>query len=299
MGLTEFGDILVAGILRGGLFVLMALGLSLIFGVMNIPNFAHGEFYMFGAYFAYFSYTLLGFNPIICIIVAAIGGFFAGGIIEMTAFKALRKRSKGNWVMNSFLLTVGLSILLQNLAQTVFGVRFMGIHHYWPGSIQLLPAMSISIDRFIGFGVALTTVLLFWAFLTKTKTGNSIRAVSEDENGAMLVGIKLNRVHTLTFALGAMLAAIAGATLLSINPASPTMGLGPLYKSWFVVVLVGMGNVWGTIIGGLIVGIIEAFSYYTLGAGWQDVISLTVIVVILSLKPSGLFGKAVRGVWER
>lgn len=102
MELSAIGDILVAGILRGGLFVLMALGLSLIFGVMNIPNFAHGEFYMLGAYFAYFAKTMFGLNPILCIIIAAIGGFIAGSIIEMTAFKALRKRSKGNWVMNSF-----------------------------------------------------------------------------------------------------------------------------------------------------------------------------------------------------
>ncbi len=299
MELSAIGDILVAGLLRGGLFVLMALGLSLIFGVMNIPNFAHGEFYMLGAYFAYFSRTLLGLNPVLCIIMAALGGFIAGSIIEMTAFKALRKRSKGNWVMNSFLLTVGLSILLQNLAQATLGVRFMGISHYWQGSISLLPNISVSIDRFAGFVIAMATVALFYLFLHKTKTGNSIRAVSEDEDGAMLVGIKMNKVHTLTFALGALLAAIAGAALLSINPAYPTMGLAPLYKSWFVVILVGMGNVWGTVIGGFIVGIVEAFSYYNLGAGWQDVVSLMVIITILALKPSGIFGKSVRGVWDR
>lgn len=299
MDLGAFGDVFVAGITRGGLFVLMAVGLSLIFGVMNIPNFAHGEFYMIGAYAAYFSVTVFGLNPILCIVVAAIVGFIIGSFIEMTAFKALRYRSKGNWVMNSFLLTVGLSIFLQNMAQAVIGVRFMGISHYWQGNITVLPNISMSIDRFAGFVIAMITVLLLWAFLHKTKAGNSIRAVSEDETGAMLVGIKLNRVHTLTFALGAMLAAIAGAALLSINPAYPTMGLSPLYKSWFVVILVGMGNVWGTVIGGFIVGLVEAFSYYNLGAGWQDVVSLVVIITVLALKPSGIFGKTVRGVWDR
>ena len=299
MELSAVWDIMVAGILRGGLFVLMALGLSLIFGVMNIPNFAHGEFYMLGAYFAYFAYVLLEVNPILCILIAAFGGFACGSVIEMAAFKTLRRRSKGDWVMNSFLLTVGLSIVLQNAAQAVFGVRFMGIDSYWKGSVGWISNMNVTYDRLAAFGIAMATVGIFWAFLHKTRTGNSIRAVSEDENGAMLVGINLNRIHTLTFAIGAMLAAIAGATLLSINPAYPTMGLAPLYKSWFVVILVGMGNIWGTIIGGLLVGMVEAFSYYNLGAGWQDLVSLLVIILVLWLKPSGLFGKSVKGIWER
>lgn len=299
MELSAILDILVAGIVRGGLFVMMALGLSLIFGVMNIPNFAHGEFYMIGAYCAYYANAVYGLNPIVSIALAGVGGFIAGTLIERTAFSALRKRSVGNWVMNSFLLTAGISIMLQNLAQTIMGVKYMGIRNYWEGNINLLPNISISIDRFAAFSIAMITVLIFWAFLHKTKTGNSIRAVSENENGAMLVGINLNKVFTLTFALGAMLAAIAGAALLSINPAYPTIGMAPLYKSWYVVILVGMGNIWGTIIGGFIVGLIEAFSYYNLGAGWQDVVSLVFIMLILALKPSGLFGKSVKGVWDK
>ncbi|MDW7730589.1 MAG: branched-chain amino acid ABC transporter permease [Bacillota bacterium] len=299
MDLSAITDIIIAGIVRGGLFVMMALGLSIIFGVMNIPNFAHGEFYMIGAYCAYYANAVYGLNPIVSIALAGMGGFAVGALIEKTAFTALRKKSVGNWVMNSFLLTAGLSIMLQNLAQAIMGVRYMGIRNYWEGNINILPSVSISIDRFAAFIIAMVTVVFFWAFLHKTKTGNSIRAVSEDENGAMLVGINLNKVHTLTFSLGAMLAAIAGAALLSINPAYPTIGLAPLYKSWYVVILVGMGNIWGTIIGGFLVGLIEAFSYYNLGAGWQDVVSLVIIMLILALKPSGLFGKSVKGVWDR
>jgi len=298
MDLSATGDILLAGVLRGGLFVLMAMGLSLVFGVMNIPNFAHGEFYMLGAYFAYFAYAVFGLNPILAIMIAGVGGFVCGAIMERTAFRALRVRQKENWVMNSFLLTAGLSIVLQNSTQALVGTKFMGISQFWPGSVSLI-GMNVSIDRLAGFVVAMLSVLIFWFFLTKTKTGNSIRAVSEDEAGAMLVGINLNRIYTLTFSIACMLAAVAGGALLSINPAYPTMGLAPLYKSWFVVILVGMGNIGGTIIGGFIVGMVEALSYYNLGAGWQDVISLMVIIVILLFKPSGLFGKEVKGIWER
>lgn len=298
MDFSATGDILLAGVLRGGLFVLMAMGLSLVFGVMNIPNFAHGEFYMLGAYFAYYAYAVLGLNPILAIMIAGAGGFICGAIMERTAFRALRVRQKENWVMNSFLLTAGLSIVLQNSTQALVGTKFMGISQFWPGSVPIM-GMNVSIDRLAGFVVAMLSVVIFWFFLTKTKTGNSIRAVSEDEAGAMLVGINLNRIYTLTFSIACMLAAVAGGALLSINPAYPTMGMAPLYKSWFVVILVGMGNIGGTIIGGFIVGMVEALSYYNLGAGWQDVISLMVIIIILLFKPSGLFGKEVKGIWER
>ena len=127
----------------------------------------------------------------------------------------------------------------------------------------------------------------------------AIRAVAQDERGAMLVGIELDRIHTLSFGLSSMLAGIAGASLLSINPAYPTMGLLPLAKSWLVVILAGLGNIRGAIIGGFIVGIVEAASYYFLGAGWQDVTSVTMLIIILLFKPSGLFGTEVKGILER
>jgi branched-chain amino acid transport system permease protein len=162
MELSAIIDILIAGIVRGGLFVMMALGLSIIFGVMNVPNFAHGEFYMIGAYCAYYANAVYGLNPIVSIALAGMGGFAAGAIIEKTAFTALRKKSVGNWVMNSFLLTAGLSIMLQNLAQAIMGVRYMGIRNYWEGSINILPNVSISIDRFAAFLIAMVTVAFFW-----------------------------------------------------------------------------------------------------------------------------------------
>lgn len=299
MELSGYLDLVINGVVRGGFYILMAMGLSLVFGVMNIPNFAHGEFYMLGAYFAFFSYTLLGGNPILSILIAAVGGFICGSIIEKLTFYPLRRRTQSNWIMNSFMVTAGISFMLQNLTQAVIGVNFKGINQYWAGTVNILGTMNIANDRIVGFVIAIVVVAIFWLFLTKTKTGNSIRAVAENETGAVLAGINLNRVHTLTFALSCMLAAIAGAALLSINPAYPTMGLAPLYKSWFVVILVGLGNIGATIVGGLIVGILEAATYYNLGAGWMDVVSLTIIILILLVKPSGLFGKAVKGIWER
>ena len=299
MDLLKIWDLIISGVLRGGIYVMMSMGLSLVFGVMNIPNFAHGEFYMIGAYVAYFGYVLMGLNPILCMLMACFSGFVAGALLEKTCFYPLRLSSKGNWVMNSFMVTAGIAFILQNLAQAIIGVNVMGIDHFWGGSVDFISGMAISTDRMAAFLVGMGSAVLFWLFLKYSRTGNAIRAVSEDEEGAVLIGINLNNIHTLTFALSAMLAALAGAILLSITPAYPMMGLQPLYKSWFVVILVGMGNVGATFIGGILVGLIEAISYYALGAGWQDVISLCVIILVLLVRPSGLFGSDVKGVWER
>lgn len=294
MDVSAIWDLLVGGILRGGMYVLMAMGLSLVFGVMKIPNFAHGEFYMLGAYFAYFACVVWGFPPAVAIIIAAAGGFLSGAIIEKSTFYPLRKKSRGDWIMNSFLVTAGLSFILQNLALSLLGADFRGVPQYWVGSVTWFSGLNISVDRVVAFLIAMGSVGIFWLFLKKTKTGNAILAVSEHETGAMLMGIELNKIHTLTFALSSMLAAIAGAALLSIIPAYPTMGLQPLYKSWFVVILVGLGNIQATLIGGFIVGIIEAFASFSLGSMWQDVISLSIIILVLLFKPTGLFGKKLK-----
>lgn len=287
----QLWDVLATAILRGGIYALMAVGLSLVFGVMNIANFAHGEFYMMGAYFSYFAYSVFGLGPITSILVAGILAFFLGAIIERGFFHPLRKRSKKNWLMNTFLLTLGISIIMQNTVRMVWGPKYRGVTQFWSGRISLFTSMEVATDRVVGFIIAMTAITLLWYFLNHTRTGRAIRAVSQDETGASLMGVDLNRIHTLTFSLSCMLAAIAGACLLSINPAFPTMGTNPLYKSWFVLILVGMGNIWGSIYGGLIVGLLETVSYYRFGAGWQDVISLVIIILILLLKPSGLFAK--------
>jgi len=282
--------LLIGGFLRGGMYVLMAMGLSLVFGVMKVPNFAHGEFYMIGAYFSFFSVAKWGLPPLLGFVVAALGGFVIGAVIGKVVFEPLHNKSKGDWILNSFLVTAGLAFILQNSAQALLGVNFKGVVQLFDGNIPFA-GMNVSFDRLIGFAVAMVAVLAFWLFLKKTKTGNAITAVSEHETGAMLMGIDIKLMHILTFSLSCMLAAIAGAALISINPAFPTMGVQPLAKSWLVVILVGLGNIESTLVGGLMVGLIETFASYYFGTVWQDVICLSIVVAILVLKPSGLFGK--------
>jgi len=287
-------DLMVTGILRGGLYALMAVGLSLVLGVMNIPHFAHGEFYMLGAYAAYLVHGVWGLDPSLAILGGALAGLLAGALVERLVFYPLRRRSPEQWTLNTFLVTVGLSVFMQNSAQTLWGSKFRGIRQYWPGTIHLGSRMGISIDRTVAFLIAILAIGVFWLFLAHTRLGRAIRAVAQDETGAMLVGIDIHRIHMLTFALSSMLAAIAGASLLSLNPAHPSMGLAPLYKSWYVVILVGLGNVGGSIAGGFIVGLLETFSSYVFGSSWQDVVSLPVLILILIFKPAGIFSRQLK-----
>jgi branched-chain amino acid transport system permease protein len=297
----EIFDFLMTGLLRGGMYSLMAVGLTLVFGVMNIANFAHGEFYMLGAFFGFFSYNVLNLGPLGSIAAAGLGVFIVAGLVERTLFRALRRRSKKQWLMNTFLLTLGISIIMQNGAKLIWGNQYRGITQMWK-SFSWLSQYGLPPDRVISFLIAMSSIAAFVLFLNKTNTGRAIRAVSQDEVGASLVGINLGFIHTLVFALSGLMAGVAGASLLSITPAYPYMGMMPLYKSWFVLILVGMGNIGGSIVGGLLLGFLEtlATSYLSvyLGSGSQEFICLTVIIASLLFKPNGLFGKAVKGASE-
>jgi len=297
MEISTILNILSTGLLRGGLFALTAIGLSLVLGVMNIPNFAHGEFSMIGAYAASFL-LLAGLAPHWVILLTAVVCLAAGVIMEKAMIFPLWKRNREDWVNNTFLLTAGLSFVLMNAAQAIWGAEYFGTESFWKGSLHL-GSIGVSYDRVIGFLIAVVAIVGFWLFLQRTHTGRAIRAASQSEPGALLVGINLERIRTLTFALSCMLAGLAGAILLPINPAFPTMGQMWLTKSWFVVILVGLGNIPAAIVGGFLVGLLEATSYYFLSAGWQQVLSLSILTLVLAVKPSGLFGSTVKGVMER
>jgi branched-chain amino acid transport system permease protein len=304
--------ILVNTVVTGGMLALVAMGLALVFGVMNIPMFAHGEYFMIGTLAAYYVFTpmnayatnhpgsLLGsLGPLVTIAVAMLMGALAGVASEVLVFSQLRKRSRENWVMNSFLLTVGLSVVLINAHQLFFGADFKGIVRYWSGPPLSIMDVFISRDRVAAFLLAVVVVLAFWLFLGYTRTGRAIRAVSQDETGALIVGIGLNAILMLTMAISCSLAAVAGASLLFMYPSYPSVGLEPLYMAWFVVILAGLGNVLGAVVGAFIVALLKVLTVEYIGAGWDFVVPSVLIIVILVLKPSGLFGSEVRGILDK
>lgn len=303
--------ILVNTVVTGGMLGLVAMGLAIILGVLNIAQFAHGEYFMIGGLTAYYVITplqnyleghpnafLVMVSPFIAMIMATVVGAAAGAVTELLCFRPLRARSRTNWVMNSFLLTVGISVILVNGDQLLFGTDFKGITHYWPGVVSIA-GVFMSIDRVMAFILAVVIVIGFWVFMKYSRTGQAIRAVAQDEMGALMVGIGLEWIMVLTMALGCAMAAVAGASLLFMYPSYPTVGLEPLYMAWFVVILVGLGNVMGALIGGFMVSLLKVLTVAYVGEGWQFVIPSVLIILVLIFKPSGVFGSEVRGVLDQ
>jgi len=303
--------ILVNTIITGGMWALMAIGIALLFGVMNVSNFAHGEYFMLGSLIAFFIYmpiskyvisspdSILSYiGPLIAIMGGALGGVLSGGITERLIFKQLRMRNRQGWLLNCFLITTGLSVIMQNAHQLFFGTNFKGILAYWDfPSISIL-GVNVSIDRLATFVIAMLTMLAFYLFMIYSTTGKSIRAVSQDEKGARMVGISVDSVHLITFSLACGLAALAGACLLFIFPSYPMAGVVPLYNSWFVIILVGFGNVAGSVPGGFIIGLFQVLTRTYFGEGWETVVPVLLIAAVLVVRPSGIFATKVRTIWD-
>lgn len=312
IGFTSGPVMIVNIIVTGGMWALLAVGLALVFGVMNIPHFAHGESFMVGGYVAYFVFTpiheylkdnpnaLLGaLAPFAGFIAAFLVGAVLGILVERIVFAPLRHRGKTGWVMNTFLLTVGLSFVMTNGTNLLIGSNFRGIPRYWDMDPLEVFGMRLTVDRLAAFGVAIATIAAVWFFLRRTRTGRAIRAVSQDETGALLVGIDLDFIHTLTYSLATATAALAGACLLFMFQAYPTVGLKPLYFAWYVVMLVGLGNVAGAIVGGFIVAVLQAATQQFIGIAWEEVVPTFMMIAVLVLAPSGIFGSEVKGIQEQ
>ncbi|MEH0022563.1 MAG: branched-chain amino acid ABC transporter permease [Desulfobacter sp.] len=304
--------LLINTVVTGGMLALVATGLTLMLGVLNIAMFAHGEFFMVGSLAAFYVFTpisefisenpeswLVNFGPLVAIFAAMVAGAAAGIVSEKLVFGPLRRRSTDNWVMNSFLLTVGLSVLLVNLHQLIFGADFKGIVGYWSGMPVSIADVYISRDRAMAFVISVVIVALFYLFMTYTRTGMAIRAVSQDITGAEIVGIDIEKIVLLTISLACALAAVAGGSLLFMYPSYPTVGLEPLYMAWFVVILSGLGNILGAVAGAFMVALLKVITVEYVGAGWDFVVPSALIMFILIFKPSGIFGSDVRGVLDQ
>ena len=312
IAITAGASQIINAIVTGGMWALLAAGLALVFGVMNIPHFAHGESFMIGSYVGYFVFTALNnylkdnpsgvlsaLAPNVGVIAALLVGAVVGAILERLVFAPLRRRTRVGWVMNTFLLTVGLSFILVNGTTLVLGPNFRGIPRYYDVDPIEFLGVRVSVDRIWAFGIALITIAVLTVFLQRSRTGRAIRAVSQDETGAQLVGINIGFIHTLTFSLATATAAMAGAALLFMFQAYPTVGLKPLYFAWYVVMLVGLGNVYGAVVGGFMVALLQTATQQFIGIAWEDVVPTIVMIIILILVPSGIFGSEVKGIQEQ
>lgn len=286
-------QVLLQGLVRGSMYALMASGLALIFGIMGVKNFSHGELFMLGGYVMFFFTVYLGLPFPIGIVAAPIALFLFGMAYERGLIEPLRKRAGRDWLLDAFVLTIGVMLLLQNLALIILGTRRRGVTDLIEGSLAIGESILVSYERLMIVGVAAVVGIGLYLFVRYSQTGKAMRATSQDPEAAQALGIDIARIYRLAFGIGAALAGLAGALLISIFPANPTVGFHPIIKSIAAVILGGLGNVQGAVAAALLLGIIEGYTGFFMSGGWQNVMVAVLVIVILIVKPSGLFSQRI------
>lgn len=287
MSTQIFFQTIVNGLFTGGIYALVAVGLTLIYGVMLITNFAHGEFLMLGIYVAFWAYTLFGIDPYLAIPIAALLVFALGALIQ----RGLVQRVLDAHPLNQIVLLVGVSTLIVGLVQVFFGAEPRSIHVSYETQVWAALGLRFSIPRTVAFAASLIISFGLYAFLRFTRVGKAIRAVSQSRTAALLMGIDIKAIYMLTFGIGTAITAIGGVLLAPNNKMIPTMGSSYSVIAFVVVVLGTMGNFVGALLGGLIIGVVEAFAGFFLGGDVKIVASMLIFILILLFKPSGLFGR--------
>lgn len=278
-------QVIVAGLLIGGMFSLIAIALNVVFGVMEIVNFAHGSFVMLGMYFAYWLSVLFHIDPYIAIFLGVPVFFIFGVCVQ----KILINRVLNAPPINQFLLTLGLMLFLDNLALLLWKPDYRTIKASYTASVINIGGIDISITRLVAFGIMVVSVLVLRQFLAKTYLGKAIRATAEEREGASLVGIDVPRVYLLTFGLSSALAGIAGISIISFFYVFPYVGVYFVITAYIVVVLGGLGSFMGALIGGLIIGVSESLAGLYLYGSLKMAVPLVIFIIVLLFRPSGIF----------
>lgn len=282
-----FMQTIINGLFTGSIYALVAIGLTLIYGVMVILNFAHGEFLMLGMYVAYGMFTLFGLDPYLSIPVAVALMFTLGALIQ----SGLVQHVLDAHPLNQIILLLGVSTLLIGLVQFFLTAEPMVIHVPYETSVFVLGGLRFSIPRSIAFLSAMVVSLLLYLFLMKTRIGTAIRATSQSRQAALLMGINVKRIYWLTFGIGTAVTAFGGVLLTPNYRMIPTIGQSFSVVAFVIVVLGTMGNFIGAFLGGLIIGLVEAFAGFFIGADVKIIASMLVFILILLFKPAGLFGR--------
>jgi branched-chain amino acid transport system permease protein len=279
---------LLSGVLVGGTYALVGIGLTLIFGVMRVINFAHGDLLMIGMYLTFYLFTLLRIDPFLSIVIVIPLMFAFGAFLQRTFIH----RVLNALPQNQILLTIGLGLIMSNTVMLVFTSDYKILStSYSSGSVQLA-GLSVSEPLLVSFVItAAITGALYW-FLIKTDMGQAIRATAQDREAAQLMGVNVRRMGVVAFGLGAALAGTAGALISPTYYIFPQVGGAFTLKAFVVVVLGGMGSIIGATVGGVIIGAVESLSASYVSSGLKDLFVYVLFLLVLLLKPSGLLGKS-------
>jgi len=282
-----FAQTLVNGLFIGGIYALVSVGLTLIYGVMLILNFAHGEFLMLGMYITFGLFTLFGLDPYLSVPIAALIVFLIGAAIQ----RGLIQRVLSAHPLNQIVLLLGVSTLIIGLVQFFFTAEAKAIHVSYETQVITLLGLRLSIPRMIAFFASLVISFSLFLFLRFTKIGKAIRAVSQSRDAALLMGIDVKFIYLLTFGIGTAVTAMAGVFLTPNYKMIPTIGQAFSVTAFVVVVLGTMGNFIGAFLGGLIIGVVEVFAGFFLGGDVKIIASMLVFILVLLFRPAGLFGR--------
>jgi len=281
---------LVNAAVLGSTYALLGIGLTFIFGIMRVVNFAHGELYTFGAYMVYLFSVVLGVNFLLAIVIAIVLGILLGAVIEFTLLGKLR----GADIDTTMLVMIGVWIIMQNVEQLAWTGIAKTIPMPFPSEPLSLGMVSVAWSRIFVFAVAVLLIVGAQMLIQRTRLGKAMRATFQDRDTAALMGININFIYLATFALGSGLAAAAGALLGPIFIVMPSMGNLAVLKAFAIVILGGLGNMKGAAIGGFILALVEEFGAGYVSSGYRDAMGFLVIILVLMVKPTGLFARSER-----
>lgn len=280
------GQVVINGLVVGLLYLLMAVGFTLVFGVMRVVNLAHGEFYMLGAFVVYYCVTQLNLPFLSGVVITFVLAVAFGWLIEWLILKPFRHDE-----INGMIATIGLAMILQNLALLVFGPDPLSMPSVVQGTVRL-GSMVIPSSRLYVVAFSIGVLLLLYVFLRYTRTGRALRAVVQDIEIAAAQGIRARLIYPLGFGIGVGLAAVAGALMAPLFSVSAFIGAGPLLKAFIVVVVGGLGSIPGAALASLLLGISESLGGTFLSTGTADILVFAFMIVMLVVRPSGLLARA-------
>ncbi|MCD6473106.1 branched-chain amino acid ABC transporter permease [Candidatus Aerophobetes bacterium] len=279
-------QLIINGLLAGGIYALVSIGLCLIFGVVEVINFAHGEFLMLGMYTTYWLFYFFKIDPYLSLLIVIPLSFLIGVITQRVLIQPLLDAPP----LNQIFVTMGLSILLQNVALILWKATYRTIKTTYSSWFIKSGGLSISFPRLLACIVASGITVALLIFLKKTYVGKAIRAIAQDKRGATLMGINVHRMYQLTFGLGTVCVGIAGAILMPIYYAFPTVGLLFCLTAFAVVIVGGYNSLTGAFIAGFVIGLIESFSGFFISPHLQQGVYFAIVILVLLFKPSGLLG---------
>ena len=288
--MNQFFMQFINGLNIGSIYALIALGYTMVYGIAKLINFAHGDVIMVGAYISFISMKF-GLPWWLAVIISIVACAVLGVVMEKVAYKPLRNASR----ISLLITAIGISYLLQNLFQLIFGANPQPYHAFITLPALNLGGISIQANYYITFSVSVLLMILLKLFVNKTTMGKAMRAVSEDEGAAKLMGINVDTTISLTFAIGCALAAIAGILYANCYPMiNPTLGSLPGIKAFIAAVLGGIGSIPGAVLGAFILGMVEAMTKAYISSQLTDTIVFAILILMLVFKPAGILGKNVK-----